>query len=433
MYENVKKFILGLKNYRPDLKIAVSFSGGADSGVLLHLTNRLYTDGLISEPSVVYFNHDLRGNESAAEEEFVSDVCRNYGFKMLKIKLNVKKYITSKVTLETAARNLRYEHYAHISEKFDYIAQGHHADDNAETVFFNILRGSGLEGAGGIRKVRDFFIRPLLCFSKDQILQYAKDNEVPYITDSSNMKNDFSRNKIRNVIFPLIKKELNREISGSLNGFSESVREAGELIEEIVGRESKKMIRNCQGLSITKLNSFIKLQPALKKAALQRALKLSGSIYNPDRIKTGIILDGISKGESAVFQTDDYSVSVHQNNILILNFKDYENPLKVTLSKNRKSPFFFDEAKICGNVKIRKVMPSDHFVPFGKKNKVKVSKVLSDKKVPKSLRESMFCLEDDEKIIYIQGVGISDEVKVSDDLGIIYINERNNILTKLYK
>lgn len=433
MYGQLKDFILGLKNYRPDLKIAVSFSGGADSGILLHLIYRLYSDGFISEPSVVYFNHNLRGNESADEEMFVEKVCTDYGFELLKIKLNVKKHITSKVTLETAARNLRYEHYAHISEKFDYIAQGHHADDNAETVFFNILRGSGLEGAGGIRKVRDFFIRPLLCFSKDQILKYAKDNKIPYITDSSNLQNDFSRNKIRNVIFPLIKKELKREISGSLNGFSESVREAGELIEEIIDRESKKMIKSFQGLSIIKLSSFKKLQPSLKKAVLQRALKLSGSIYNPDRIKTGIILDGISKGDSSVFQTDEYSVSVHQNNILILNLKKYENPVRISLSKNGKSAFFLDPLKIRGNLRVRKVLPSDNFVPFGKKSKVKVHGILSDKKVPRYLRDSMLCLEDDEKIIYIQGAGISDEVKVLDDSELIYINERNNILKKLYK
>ncbi|MBN2857092.1 MAG: tRNA lysidine(34) synthetase TilS [Candidatus Delongbacteria bacterium] len=433
MYEKVKDFILGLRNYRPDLKIAVSYSGGADSGVLLHLINRLYAEKIISIPSVIYFNHGLRGPESAAEEKFVTEVCRNYGFEVMKIKLDVKKIITPKITLETAARNLRHEHYTLISPKFDYIAQGHHADDNAETVFFNILRGSGLQGAAGIRKVRDFFIRPLLSFSKEQILKYAEDNKISYITDSSNMKNDFSRNRIRNIIFPLITKELNREISGSLNSFSESAREAVELVEEIVESESGKILRSQKGLSIIKLDQFIKLRPALKKAVLQKAFKLSGSVYNPDRIKTGIIIEAVSKGESSVFKTDDYSVSVHRNNILILNFNDFENLLNIRLSKKKRSQLFIDEKLIRGNIRVRKVLPSDSFIPFGKKSKVKVSKVLSDKKVPKVLRERMFCLEDDEKIIYIQGAGISDEVKVRDGSVTIYINEENNILTKFYK
>lgn len=433
MYGKVKDFILGLENYRPELKIAVSYSGGADSGILLFLVSKLYKEKLIGKPEVIYFNHDLRGKESDAEEIFVGRVCSDYGFELVKIKLSVKEQINSKCTLETAARNLRYEHYERLSKKYDYIAQGHHADDNAETVFFNIIRGSGLEGAVGIRDKRGIFIRPLIGFYRDEIISYAEDKKVKYITDSSNLGNDFSRNRIRNVIFPFIRKELNREISGTLNSFSELAGEAAELIEEIADRETKKILRSFKGLSIIRLNSFMELHPALKKAVLQRSLRSSGCLYNPDRIKTNIILEGIMKAEGSVFRTAEYTVSVHKNNILIINFRHYENPLKIVLSKNRRSLLFVDEGSICGNIRIRKVLLSDKFMPFGKKCREKVSKVLSDKKVPKRLRESMFCLEDDEKILYIQGAGISESVKVKNDSGIIYINERNNILKKLYK
>lgn len=433
MYKKVKDFILGLKNYGPDLKIAVSYSGGADSGVLLHLINELHKEKLVAEPSVIYFNHGLRGLESEDEENFVKKVCSDCRLELLKIKLNVKEQITSKITLETAARNLRYEHYARIAEKFDLIAQGHHSDDNAETVFFNILRGSGLDGASGIKEKRGIFIRPLLSFCKDEIMSFAKENGIPFLTDSTNMKNDFTRNKIRNIIFPLIRTELNREISGSLNSFSEIVRETGEIIEEIVDQKSKKILRVDQGLSIIKLNCFKALKPALQKAILRRAFGNAGIIYNADRIKTSIILNRILKDVSSVFATDEYSVSVHRNNILIMNCNKYENNLKISLSKKRKSPLYIDQSSINGDIRIRKVLPSDNFIPFGGKSKVKISKVLSDKKVPKKLRDSMLCLEDDEKIIYVQGAGISDAVKTQNDSVVTYINENNNILKKLFK
>lgn len=432
--ENIRQFVGRLEVCEKKLKIAVSYSGGADSGVLLHLMVRLFKDGVISKPAVIYFNHNLRGKESAAEERAVVKVCSDYGIDIKKIALDVKAFAgKTGLTIETAARDLRNEHYTHLSGEFDYIAQGHHADDNAETVFFNIMRGSGLDGACGIKKVRDYIIRPLRDFSKREILIYAKDNNIKYIEDSTNIKTDYSRNKIRNIIFPLIQKELNRDIKISLNNFSESVSDARNFISETAEKEFLKIARIFKGSALIRLDSFASLHPVLKVSIIQMALKKTGCIYNPDKIKTEIILENISKPSGQIFQTEDYSITVHQNNIIILNRNEFKNPALISLSGKRISPYFFDAGKTEGRIRTDIIKSDDIFIPFGKKKSERVSKVLSDKKIPPVFRKHLLCLRDDKNIIFIQGAGISDRVRTeAGHSGLMYINIKNDILKKLF-
>lgn len=433
MLEKVKKFIQDLQFSKEKLRIAVSYSGGADSGALLHLMVKLFKDGVISKPSVIYFNHNLRGKESAAEERSVVKVCSGYGIDLRMISLDVKAFAgKTGLTIETAARQLRYENYKKLSVNFDYIAQGHHADDNAETVFFNIMRGSGLDGACGINKVRDYFIRPLLDFSKKEILNYAELNNIRYIEDSTNIKTDYSRNKIRNIIFPVIEKELNRNIRTSLNSFSASVSEARNFISGSAEKEFSKNVRVIKGSALIRLDSFSSLHPVLKISILQTALKKTGCIYNPDRFKTEIILKNISNCADSVFKNEMFSITIHSNNILIMN-SEFENPLMIGLSGKKLSQYYFDLSKTKGNISIGKVGTNEVFVPFGKKKAGKISKVLSDKKIPPVLRKHLLCLRDDENIIFIQGAGISDKVKIeAGTSGLMYINLKNDILKKLF-
>jgi len=434
MYNSYKRFIQSLDPYNKDLRIAVSYSGGADSGVLLYLTLKLYEDGLISRPAAVYFNHNLRGKESVSEERFVKKTCAGYGIDIIVINLDVLSYAERKsLTIETAARELRYSDYEMIARKFDFIAQGHHSDDNAETVFFNIMRGAGLEGACGIKKIRGAFIRPLLEFTRSEISDYARRNRIEFVEDSSNIKTEFSRNRIRNIIFPMIEKELNRDIKNSLNGFSRSLTEARDYINKISEKTFSKIVRSSAGFSVIDQRRFVDLEPVLRTTVLQKAFKSTGCLYSPDKIKTAIIKDVIQKNPGSIFQTADYSVSTHGNNIIIMNKKEFCSNTTIGLSEKRRSEFFFDVSKVKGNLRTDKISLNDFFIPFGKKKAEKISKVLSDKKIPPALREHMFCLRDDEKIIFIQGSGISSSVGKDDVTeNIMYINVKNDILKKLF-
>jgi len=434
MYNKIKQFITGLKESGRDMRTAVSLSGGTDSRVLLDVFIRLWKENIIPEPEVIYFNHKLRGKESAAEEKFVKDTCAACKVKLRRIDLNVKKYAEeNKKTIETAARELRYFHYSRLAEDYGCIAQGHHADDNAETVFFNIMRGTGLEGACGIKKVRDVFIRPLLHLTRDQIQNYAAERGLKFVEDSTNAKTDHSRNKIRNIIFPLIEKELGREIKNSINNFSLSLREVKDHIDKETEKVSKRLLRSSEGISIIKLDSFNSLDSCLRTAVFRTALRKAGFTYSPDMAKTGKMLERISQKSRSETGTGDMSVTTSRNSIIILNKSTFKNDLIITVSTKKISDHYLDIGKTKGNIKAFKVKAGETFTPFGKNKAEKISKVLSDKKIPIFLRKDIMCLKDDKKVIFVQGCGISELVKTDKRTKeTLYVNVSKDILRKIY-
>ncbi len=435
MYENVKCQIADLKKGSRS-GFCVSYSGGADSGALLFILNKLYKDGIIKKPAAVYFNHNLRGKESSEEERFVSKTCSEYNIRLIKFNLDVKDYSERKgLSIETAARELRYGHYAEIENEFDYIVQGHHSDDNAETVFFNIIRGSGADGACGIRKIRGNIIRPFLGISKEDILQFVKDNRIPFFADSSNDTNTYSRNIIRNIIFPVIEKELNPKARNNINRFCGSISEISDFTDQYTTSVFDKISSVFKGICIIDKKKFTENHNAIRKSLIHKGFKAAGSIYNPDSEKTIRINEGISEEKDFIFNTEKYSVSTYSNNIIILLNDIFHNPSKISVFPNRSKQatgIYYDESRITGSLVTDRIKPDDVFTPFGRKNGQKVTKVLSDKKIPKILRKHLFCLRDDEKIIFIQGAGMSNLVKAEDDTNLIScIRVSNDIISVL--
>ena len=251
--------------------------------------------------------------------------------------------------------------------------------------------------------------------------------------DSSNIKTEFSRNRIRNIIFPMIEKELNRDVKNSLNGFSRSVTEARDFIDKISEKTFSKIVHCSAGFSVVDRRGFVSLEPAMRTSILQKAFKSTGCLYSPDRIKTAMINDVIQKKSGSIFQTEDYSVSTHGNNIIIINKKGFCNKTKIGLSEKRRSEFFFDVSKVKGDLRMGRISINDVFIPFGKKKAEKISKVLSDKKIPPALRKYLLYLRDDEKVVFIQGAGISSSVgKDAGTENIMYINVKNDILKKFF-
>ena len=436
MYKRVRDQIADLQKKNGSLSFCVSYSGGADSGALLYIFKKLFEEGIIIEPAAVYFNHNLRDEESSAEDRFVSKTCAEYNIRLIKFDLDVKEYSqTKRMSIETAARELRYRHYSEIESEFDYIVQGHHSDDNAETVFFNIIRGSGTEGACGIRKIRNKYIRPLLDFTKEDIIAFVKEKAIDFVSDSSNTDCVHSRNRIRNMIFPLIEKELNPKARNNINNFSGTISEITDFADQYTSLVFDKISSVCKGLCVIDKKKYTENHNAIRKALLHKAFKAAGSIYNPDREKTIYINEKISEEKDFVFNTEKFSVATSSNNIIVLLKKLFYNPAKISVSPDRTKSsigIYYDQNNIKGSLLTDRVKTGDVFTPFGRKNDQKVTKVLSDKKIPKILRKHLLCLRDDEKIIFIQGAGISDLVKTGDDTNrISRIRVSNDIINVL--
>lgn len=242
MNKNVKNKISDLfKLKKSTLSLGVGLSGGVDSVVLADILLKIYREtNFINKLFFIHFNHNLRGKESDKDEEFVKAFSKKNDVKHISIALDVNKYsVDNDKTIEESARILRYEYFSEIREKnkIDYICLAHHKDDIVETVLFNIFRGTGLAGLTSLKMIRDYYFRPILDFTKVEIAKYAEENSLEFRQDKTNFENEFSRNKIRNIIIPSIEENLNRKISNSIMNLSSIAEETLDFIDDYFDKE----------------------------------------------------------------------------------------------------------------------------------------------------------------------------------------------------
>ena len=199
--------------FSSDSKILVALSGGADSVALLRI---LHTAGYHCEAA--HCNFHLRGEESNRDESFVRQLCLKYNIRLHTADFNTTQYAAEKhISIEMAARELRYNWFEEIKNKYraDVIAVAHHQDDSIETMLLNLIRGTGITGLLGIRPRNGAIVRPLLCVNRKEIIQYLQNIEQDYVTDSTNLEDEYTRNKIRLNLLPLME-EINPSVKNSL-------------------------------------------------------------------------------------------------------------------------------------------------------------------------------------------------------------------------
>ncbi|MBN2789533.1 MAG: tRNA lysidine(34) synthetase TilS [Candidatus Delongbacteria bacterium] len=433
----VEKNLKILPSFNSKTKLAVSYSGGVDSAVLLDIVLFICKEMRLPVPAVIYFNHNLRGKESSQEKSFIISKFKHLGKNLRTIDLDVQTYSKRKnISIESAARELRYRNLDTILNQYDYILLGHHGDDNVETVLFNIFRGSGLQGLEGIKKLRGKYVRPLLEVSKSDILDYAEKNKIDYVTDSSNLKNDFSRNKIRNKIIPLIESELNRNIRNSINRLSNHISEVTGYLDKVVDErlDDISYIRSeYDGIIIINKEKFLQEDVVIKKSILNRAISLLGAYYNIDTKNIDLILAHIADNKKNVLQVQEFDLEITGNNILLVNSTKLKDISDLIISNERNSDLYFDKSKINNSIDIKSIDIENSFIPFGKSKSEKIRKILSDKKIPKLFRDKLKVIMDGEIVIFIQGVGISEVIKADEATKEkTYISIKNNYLDILF-
>jgi tRNA(Ile)-lysidine synthase len=208
-------------------RVGVAVSGGSDSVALLRLLLEMREEvGVVL--SVVHVNHNLRGDESDADERFVVDLAAQFDLPIFRHQVEVAAHAgTEQISIETAARELRYQFFAELLERepcsLDLVATGHTLDDQAETVLMRILRGTGMRGLGGIHPHLELedqpgeIVRPLLSVRRAEIEKYLRDLHQPWREDSSNREHKFTRNRVRHVLIPLLEREFNPRIAENLS------------------------------------------------------------------------------------------------------------------------------------------------------------------------------------------------------------------------
>lgn len=232
MEKEILKYIRQNNLINENDKILVAVSGGPDSMCLLNILYNL-KDVLKITLSVAHINHLIR-TDAKSDAEYVLKFCKDRNIPYFLYECDVrKKAKDEKISVEEAGRIARYNFFTKISEDNDInkIAIGHNKNDLAETLIMNILRGSGVQGLKSISNMKSKYIRPLLNTDREKIEKYCENNKINPRIDSTNFENDYTRNKLRNIVIPYIKKEFNPNIVNTLKRLSEIVAEEQKLID----------------------------------------------------------------------------------------------------------------------------------------------------------------------------------------------------------
>ena len=254
--------------------VIAGVSGGADSVCLLFLLKELMPR-LEFDLSVLHVEHGIRGEASVKDAGFVEELCKREGIPFRCRQVDAKAYAKEQdLSLEEAARILRYEAFTDacadkgVSCK---IAVAHHMEDQVETVLFQMARGSGIRGLGGIRPVRDNIIRPLLACTKQDLLLYLSEKQIPYRDDETNADNRFARNRIRNHILPELN-DLQPSATLHIAKAAEELQEIEAYIRKQADREYPRIVsEDGSGIRIN-AKSFLELDPVLQNAVVKIAI-----------------------------------------------------------------------------------------------------------------------------------------------------------------
>jgi len=413
--------------------VLVGFSGGADSTALLcFLASKAEEYGITV--AAAHLHHMTRGADSDADMKFCEELCQRLGVRFFGVKKDVPAIAAELGQgLELAAREIRYKLFEDICREngFTKTATAHNAGDNAETVLFHLIRGSGLRGLCGIPPVRGNIVRPLIFCTKDEIIGYCRERGCGFVTDKTNFENDYSRNFIRNEIMPLIKK-LNPSAEEAFTRASGLLRSENEFLENAAGEAEKlsapaelaaladpilsrvlaiRYKKTVPSGELSRENILDMMQLIRFGRAGQRLSLPGGAIFFLDRDKVIFTLDRDKCGCEDCSEKRELTLgknTVCGNKLLFLSEDEkYINELKNIYKLFIYKKVNFD--KILGKVYFRTRESGDKYVCGGMTHSVK--KMLSAAGVPLSERGKLPFLCDDEGIFWIPGLPERDNVK----------------------
>lgn len=285
MVDQIQAYIAKYHMIEQGDTVFVGVSGGADSvclmTVLLELRERIGFD-----MEVIHVEHGIRGKASREDARFVDNLCRKHEILFHMREVDVPEYAGKcHLGVEEAARILRYQAFADIAKeavkagKKAKVALAHHLDDNAETILFQMIRGSGLKGMCGMQPVRQdehgiCYIRPMLCVSRAQIEAYLRQKGMEYRTDETNFELDYSRNRIRNVILPQLM-QLNTQAVPHIGQTAERLQEVWDFLESEVDRQVERILEKREDIVILKADLLEQNASAVAKELVRRAIFLA--------------------------------------------------------------------------------------------------------------------------------------------------------------
>lgn len=420
-------------------RILIAISGGPDSVFLLHFLNKFRRKYKI-DIAAVHINHLLRGKDSQRDELFCKAICDELSIPFFFHRVNVKKYARlNKFSLEVAGRKIRYQYFEKLLNRIDYtkVVTAHNSDDNLETVLLNLVKGTGIKGVAGIPVKRDKIIRPVLCLSKQEILDYLEENKFEYRVDLSNYSDEFERNYLRNNVIPLVQKNLNPSVKESVLNSSLNLQRFNLFIDEQL-KKLKSIVKVEKDSQISfSLNDVIKIDEFLFAQLIKEVVDENfNSKTEFEDIKKVISLIKRQAGKTEELSNSLLAVRereviiVRKNNnvtesisitlkvgdkVQVLNnkfsIKDIAKS-KITIGKNKNIEFIAAD-KIKNDFIIRNWKAGDKFYPIGLRGTKKVSDYLTDAKIDLLERNKQLVLTNNGKIVWLIGKRLDDRYKIT--------------------
>ncbi|MCR4699933.1 MAG: tRNA lysidine(34) synthetase TilS [Bacteroidaceae bacterium] len=431
-----------------DSKVAVGVSGGADSVCLLLMLSELKEKcGFML--SAINVEHGIRGKESLDDSDFVEDLCCKMDIPCFRYDVDAPALAEkNRISMEEAAREARYQAFERAKKEhdIDFIAIAHNAEDNAETVIFNLARGTSLTGLAGIRPVRDFYIRPLLCMSRAEIEDYLSMKGQSFRTDSTNLSLEYTRNKIRKDLIPTLK-EINPRAVDHIREMSRDLSEAADFIENYATERLDSISKKEEDVLRIDIPLLKKEKEYLIKEIIRKALtKVSGGAKDIGRIHVNgtyqLILgatgksinlsmglkaekeydtlvikkgnDDLKGGEICDIRLTEVPGLTKAGNITLSTSFVPNNAVKIEKKTYTK---LIDYDKINGDLFLRHRRSGDILVINEAGGRISLKDYFINEKIPVSLRDKIWLVCDESQVIWVIGYRLSEAFKIRETTG----------------
>lgn len=436
--------------------IVAGVSGGADSMCLLNILidmREIWDIDIVA----VHVHHGIRGISADKDMGFVEEFCEKKGIEFRAYKYDVPGIANEKhLSEEEAGRIVRYEAFEKVrdellkkySDRNVRIAVAHNMDDNNETFLFNLFRGSGIKGISGISPVRDSIIRPVLCLSRSEIIDYLTDKGVDYRIDSTNMETDYTRNKIRLKLMPYIRDNINEGVDGNISRTSQLLREISEYMEKQSRIAFQKYViikeNNCHIHNELWKEDMVIVKMVVRETLAKVAEKLKD-------ITMGHVESVVALGENEVSKSVNLPYGMvavkTYDGVMVKKVKNKENReiIKEEIIKTKDIKNIGDHIEtehICFTIEknesidltektytkwmncdilndslcVRTRKSGDYMVIDSQGRKKKIKDMMIDCKIPKDHRDEIYLLADGQEILWMIGYRMSDRCKINDSM-----------------
>ncbi len=408
-------------------RVVVALSGGADSVSLLDALCSLKEKYNLTIYAA-HLNHNLRGEEAERDENFCKILCKNYEVELFIKSIDIHTLASEqKISEELCGRNERYKFFDELSVRLNAkIATAHSASDNAETLIYNIARGSSVRGLSAIPPKRGRIIRPLIEVSRAQIEEYCKQKGLAFVTDSTNLTDDYTRNRIRHSVMGTLR-DINPQLEQSVSQLSESARE----VTDYLNKQAQAALDKCKRQFGFSCKMLLQLDTAVLKHSLvllcERTAKLTpehrhielmikilnnGGAVNLSSKFIAVSKQGIFRIISVNDNEEFKPVSVSENFSINYNGKIY-SITKQNSNKENKNSVSIDSIDKGAVFRTRK--EGDKFTYPQRKVTKPLRKVLNEMKIPSEQRDNLLVLAIDNTILWCENIGVSEDGKNDSD------------------